>query len=136
MTARTAHCACGALRVETRGDPATAIAVCNCVECQRRTGSAFGFSGYWREEDVTVAGESRAWQRRSDAGRNIEFRFCETCGGTVWWRAEFLPGQIGVALGMFADPDAFAPQIALWTRSRHAWLDGETSLPSCEKGRG
>ena len=38
---RTAHCCCGALRVQVFADP-NAVGVCHCGECQRRTGSVFG----------------------------------------------------------------------------------------------
>ena len=40
---RTAHCSCGALRVEVSADP-DAVVACHCGECQRRTGSVFGRS--------------------------------------------------------------------------------------------
>jgi hypothetical protein len=38
---RHAPCSCGRLRVEVDGEPAR-ISVCHCLECQRRTGTAFG----------------------------------------------------------------------------------------------
>jgi hypothetical protein len=35
------RCCCGALRAEVTGEPPR-VGVCHCMECQRRTGSAFG----------------------------------------------------------------------------------------------
>ncbi len=38
---REAACHCGQLRLEVTGEPQT-VSICNCLACQRRTGSAFG----------------------------------------------------------------------------------------------
>jgi hypothetical protein len=46
---RTAHCCCGALRVEASADP-DAVVACHCGECQRRTGSVFGVGAYFKRE--------------------------------------------------------------------------------------
>ena len=42
---RTAHCSCGALRVEVSAD-SDAVVACHCGECQRRTGSVFDAGEY------------------------------------------------------------------------------------------
>jgi hypothetical protein len=42
---RTAHCSCGALRVEVAGEP-DAVVACHCGQCQRRTGSVFGVGAF------------------------------------------------------------------------------------------
>ena len=48
---RTAHCSCGALRVEVSADP-DAVVACHCGECQRRTGSMFGVGAYFKKEHI------------------------------------------------------------------------------------
>jgi hypothetical protein len=48
---RTAHCCCGALRVEASADP-DVVGVCHCGECQRRTGSVFGVVAFFKKEHV------------------------------------------------------------------------------------
>ena len=40
MTTRRASCTCGQLHLETTGEPVR-VSVCHCLDCQRRTGSAF-----------------------------------------------------------------------------------------------
>ena len=42
MTAREASCSCGRIRLRCKGEPVR-ISVCHCLECQKRTGSAFNF---------------------------------------------------------------------------------------------
>ena len=39
MPSRQASCHCGQLRLEATGEP-FAVSICNCLACQRRTGSA------------------------------------------------------------------------------------------------
>ena len=131
---RTASCSCGALSAKVYGEPVT-VAICSCEECQRRTGSAFGYSGYWDEAKVAVEGENVAWTRRSAVGRALEFHFCPTCGSTLWWRAEFLVGKIGLALGNFADGEMFVPTVAVWDKRRHPWLAHLEDLKVYPEGR-
>jgi hypothetical protein len=55
---KTAHCCCGALRVEISADP-DLVGVCHCGECQRRTGSVFGVNAYFKREYVRADGPSK-----------------------------------------------------------------------------
>ena len=56
---RTAHCSCGALRVEVYADP-DAVGVCHCGECHRRTGSVFSVSAFFKKEHVRAEGTAFA----------------------------------------------------------------------------
>ncbi|MBF9030042.1 aldehyde-activating protein [Rhodobacterales bacterium HKCCE3408] len=130
---RHSTCSCGQLTADVTGEP-FAVALCSCEECQRRTGSAFGFSGYWMEENVAISGESKAWARISAVGRRLEFHFCPTCGSTIWWVAEFLPGRIGLALGNM-DHAGLTPVVRVWDKRRADWLDHLDRMDVFEEGR-
>ncbi len=119
---REAACSCGKLRVFTEGDPVR-VSVCHCLECQKRTGSAFGFQARWRKELVRIEGESTAWSRKGDDGSTVEFHFCPTCGSTVWYRIDDMPDFIAVAVGNFADPAFPAPRVSVYETRKHAWID-------------
>ena len=93
---KTAACACGALGV-TVAEPPANVHICSCLECQRRSGSAFTYTAFFPEAAVSVAGEYRSWKRTSDARRFHESNFCPTCGTSVFYRLEAWPGVIGVA---------------------------------------
>ena len=80
---RTAHCACGALRVEVSADPAV-VGVCHCGECQRRTGSVFGVGAYFKREHIRTQGPSKIYVRDGQEGRKLRMHFCPTCGTTVF----------------------------------------------------
>ena len=55
-------------------------------------------------------------------GRALEFRFCPTCGSTVYWIPEFRPNLVAIALGCFEDPDAMEPTQSVYEATRHAWV--------------
>lgn len=125
---RTAHCVCGQLRVTATGDPAR-VNLCSCQECQRRSGSAFQLGALFDDGQIkTIEGEAKSYTRTGDSGHTMTLHFCPTCGVSVYFHAEVRPGMTGIHAGCFADPDFPAPDMSLWTRSRHHWL----TLPKTE----
>lgn len=124
---RIAHCCCGLLSAAATGEPAL-VAACHCMECQRRTGSAFGVSTYFPKQQVRTEGTSKVYVRDSDAGRKIELHFCPNCGSTVFWNADFLPDLTGIAFGAFADPSMPRPTVSAWETTRHPWVTFDHEL--------
>jgi len=118
---RTATCGCGGLRVTATGEP-YGSPQCHCLACQRRRGSPFGVSAYFRDDQVTVEGDSRSFSRRGSSGAELTNFFCPTCGTTVFWRTALHPDGIGVAVGCFADPAFPAPLRSVWEATRHHWV--------------
>ena len=55
MATREAACHCGQLRLEVEGDPFV-VSLCHCLDCQRRTGSAFGIQAGFLRDQIEVAG--------------------------------------------------------------------------------
>ena len=120
--ARRATCRCGQLAIECHGEPLR-ISVCHCLDCQRRSGSAFAAQARFPEEAVTATGAWRTWQTVRESGRSAEFCFCDTCGSTLFYRNEALPGQVAVAIGAFADPSFPAPWFSIYESRKHAWVE-------------
>ena len=88
-----------------------------------RTGSAFGISCYFPNEKVKVLqGSMNTYQRVSDAGRRLTFQFCDKCGTTVLWHAEFLPDATGIAGGTFDDTEWLTPERHVWASSAQRWI--------------
>jgi hypothetical protein len=121
MATRTATCSCGQLSVTTQGEPIR-ISVCHCLACQKRTGSAFGTQARWPKDKVKCEGEYRIWRRIGDEGNAIDFRFCPTCGSTVWYTINDMPDTIAVAVGAFADPKFPPPNFSVYEVRRHTWV--------------
>jgi hypothetical protein len=119
---RRATCRCGQLAIDCAGEPIR-ISVCHCLDCQRRSGSAFAAQARFPEAAVTVTGAWRTWIAVRDSGRSAEFCFCNTCGSTLFYRNEALPGQVAVAVGAFADPTFPAPWFSIYENRKHAWVE-------------
>ncbi|MGH6891554.1 MAG: GFA family protein [Dongiaceae bacterium] len=129
---RKAECSCGQLSIATDGDPKE-ICVCNCLACQKYTGSAFGIPNYWpKSAIVAISGESRMFRRVSDANRWIEKHFRPVCGDTIYRYVEFDLDAVGIPVGNFADPLSLRPQVSYWARSKHSWVTLPEGLKSFE----
>ncbi len=120
MSIRTAACACGQLRIACTGEPQR-VSVCHCLDCQRRTGSAFGVAAFFRRDAVKAEGRETTCRRTADSGRGLTFHFCPDCGGTVFWEPDFRPDSVAVAVGAFADPSFPAPEKAVFEERAHPW---------------
>jgi hypothetical protein len=114
----TARCCCGACSIEVEGAPLM-NAICHCGNCKRRTGSAFGWSTYFADEQVIGrSGDVRCYEIGD--GRQQRF-FCAACGTTLYWKTDRQPGQTGIAGGCFIEPPP-APTRRVVNEGRPAWL--------------
>ncbi|HEX4737126.1 MAG TPA: GFA family protein [Allosphingosinicella sp.] len=126
---RVATCHCGALALECRGEPLK-VSLCHCLDCQRRTGSAFSVAVFYPREQVSaLRGETASFERGSASGFDVTFRFCPRCGTNLWWEPARLPELVGIAIGGFADSAFPAPEQAVWSKDRHQWLDVLADIP-------
>ena len=116
-----AACQCGQLVATCAGAPVR-VSVCHCLDCQRRSGSAFAAQARFPADRVTIEGASHTWRRTGDDGGTATFHFCPGCGSTVHFRADALPGFVTVALGAFADPGFSPPTVSVYEDRRHAWV--------------
>lgn len=126
---RTATCACGSLRVLTRGEPDT-ISMCHCDECQRRSGSPFGVGVFFRNDQVEISGAHNSFRRPAPEGRFVTNHFCPRCGTSVFWEADKRPGFCIVALGCFADPAFPPPTRSVFERDKHPWIAFGIEIPT------
>ena len=128
-TTKTAACSCGKATITVRGAPAFS-AICCCRDCQQRSGSAFGLSAYFADDQVVDhAGDVTTFRRVSAKHRWLDFRFCPVCGTTVWWQAEFLPGKVGVAAALL-DLPGFAPDGAYFCATKPDFVTFDPSIPT------
>lgn len=127
---RTAMCQCGELSVKCDGE-ISQIFMCHCEMCQRRTGSSYNLGAWFTAENVSAEGEEKIYKRTGELGTEWEMRFCPKCGTSVYWTLEAVfPGQIGVAVGCFADPGFPEPTVSVYGERRHKWLQQPQGMPS------
>jgi len=121
MTERLATCRCGQLQAHCTGKPVR-VSVCHCLECQKRSGSAFAAQARWPDAQVEITGQSKIWERLGDSGGRGTFRFCPVCGSTVTYVIDSMPGLTAVAVGAFADPSFPPPKYSVYENRRHPWV--------------
>jgi hypothetical protein len=123
MTTRTATCRCGQLSATCTGEPVR-VSVCHCLECQKRSGSAFSAQARWPAEQVAIAGASKTFVHTADSGNTITHHFCPDCGSTVHYRIDGkFDGLIAIPVGAFADPAFPAPRFSVWEERKHQWVE-------------
>jgi len=122
---RQATCCCGDATISVEGEPQI-HGICHCDDCKRRTGSAFGWSAYFRDERIVrKTGETL---RYTIAGREPQERcFCKRCGSTLYWKTESLrlKGLTGIAGGNFVETPL--PELKVSFRSNQKCLGGDAS---------
>lgn len=116
-----ASCSCGQLRLVADGDPVR-VSICNCLACQRRTGSVFGVQARYDAERVRMEGRFTEYLRVSDDGDERLFRFCPECGSTVFYTYPGADDVIAVPVGAFADPSFPPPVRSIYDNRRHPWV--------------
>jgi len=133
VVTRTAHCGCGALRVDADGEPA-AVIVCHCSDCQRRTGSVMGVGAYFAKDMVKASGPAKAFTRTGRSGGAFTQYFCPDCGTALYWEAALRPGLVGVAVGGFGGTALPLPTRSVWEENKHGWVTLGADIPGHEQG--
>jgi hypothetical protein len=139
MATRTSSCNCGQLTLTFEGPDPERISMCQCYECQRRTGSVLSVQARLPREHVTIEGRSTTWTFPSKDGKQAEFRscdsggaryhFCPDCGSTVYWDISVAPELVGAAVGTFTDPTFPPPMISGFEAYGHPWAMNPSELP-------
>ena len=123
MTTRRAECSCGQLAAICEGEPVR-VSVCHCLECKRRSGSAFSNNARFPEAKVTFEGRSKEYTRVADSENRVIYNFCPECGTTVHYRIDAQPGLIAIPVGAFADLNFPAPFVSVYHESRrYPWVE-------------
>lgn len=123
MTSHTASCRCGQLKAIVTGDPVR-VSVCHCLNCKKRSGSAFAVQARWPAEQVSIEGRSSSFKKVADSGNWATFHFCPDCGSDVHYdnNGKF-DGQVAIPLGAFDDPFFLTPHFSVWEERKHDWVE-------------
>jgi hypothetical protein len=123
MTTRRAECCCGKLSAICVGEPIR-VTVCHCLNCKRRTGSAFSLNARYAAQQVSLEGEVKTFTRVGDEGGGATYSLCPDCGTIVQYRMHEEPEVVAVPVGTFADLDFPAPTRSLFhQRRRYPWVE-------------
>jgi hypothetical protein len=127
MTAHNASCRCGQLTAIVTGEPVR-VSVCHCLNCKKRSGSAFAVQARWPRAQVQIAGESKTFVKVADSGNRATFHFCPECGSDVYYEIDGkfddkFNDLIAVPLGAFDDPFFLRPAFSVWESRMHDWIE-------------
>jgi hypothetical protein len=122
MKSRQSTCSCGQLTITCEGEPVRS-SMCHCTACQKRTGNPFGVQARFPRDRTKVEGHATAWVRTGDSGNTLTYHFCPTCGATVYYELDDIPGFVGVPVGGFADPSFPPPTVSVFGDHRYPWTE-------------
>lgn len=123
MITRTASCRCGQLTATVTGEPVR-VSVCHCLNCKKRSGSAFAVQARWPSAQVKIEGRSKTFVKVADSGNSATFHFCPDCGSDVYYvnNGKF-EDLIAIPVGAFDDPWFARPAYSVWEERKHAWVE-------------
>ena len=127
MTTRTASCRCGQLHATVIGEPVR-VSVCHCLNCKKRSGSAFAVQARWPSAQVTIEGRSKTFVKVADSGNRATFHFCPECGSDVFYEIDGrfddkFNDLVAIPLGAFDDPYWASPAFSVWEQRKHDWVE-------------
>ena len=127
MIPRTASCRCGQLKASVTGEPVR-VSVCHCLNCKKRSGSAFAVQARWPRDDTQIEGQSKTFVKVADSGNRATFHFCPECGSDVFYEIDGkfddkFNELLAIPLGAFDDPFFLSPNFSVWESRKHDWVE-------------
>ena len=124
-------CDCRAVRYRLESRPLF-VHCCHCRWCQRETGSAFVLNALIEAARVTLLGaEPDLIPTPSNSGKGQLIARCPTCRIALWSvYAGAGPRFRFVRVGTLDDPDAFPPDIHIFTASKQPWVILPAGVPA------
>ena len=122
-------CRCSAVRYETDAEPIMALQ-CQCRECQHATGSGHGNWLIFPVAQMKIMGTPARFNRPTDSGNAFVQEFCKDCGAPLFGRPSAQKEGVGVLAGSLDHPEAFTPQLVVYTERGHDWDKIDPALQS------
>lgn len=121
-TILTGRCSCGALSAICNGAP-TRVSICHCLDCKRRSGSAFSWTARFPRAQVRIEGQAASWRQSGPSGALTTRRFCPLCGVTMAYASDADPEVVAIPCGVFADSGVLTPFRTAWAERRNPWVE-------------
>jgi hypothetical protein len=127
-------CHCGEIKYEAEVDTEK-VMICNCVDCQTLSGSAFRVNVYVDASNLKLLlGEPSEYVRTAESGNKRVQAFCRNCGtGLYATSADGRPRVYALRWGTARQRDQLVPKRQIWLRSRQNWLSDLDSIPGTKK---
>ncbi|MBW2941256.1 GFA family protein [Zhongshania aquimaris] len=119
-------CSCGETRYQLMRGPMI-VHCCHCCWCQRESGSAFAVNGLIEAVEVQLLrGEPEVIDTPSNSGGGQQITRCSICRIALWSNYSAAKDAIRfVRMGTLDKPQAFPPDIHIFTSSKQSWINLE-----------
>lgn len=116
-------CLCGACRYDVRGDADFAVQ-CYCSDCRKVSGGGHLPQLAFSSDNINASGPVKCYRAVSDAGNDLDFKFCGDCGSPLFKVTSKLPETVFVMVGSLDDPAVYKPQYKAFEEARLPWDNG------------
>ncbi len=128
MDGHDGGCLCGKVRFQVSA-PKIDSGYCHCRTCQKNSGAPVVA---W----VTFPATGFAWTQGAPgnyrSSPQARRQFCADCGSYMVFLSDWFPGEVSVNTASFDDPEAFPPEMHIFTDARISWLHIDDDLPRHE----
>ena len=124
-------CLCGAVSYRVTAEPVAKVQ-CHCTDCQKVSG-ATAVSLYLVPRDaLTAEGDMTEFEKTGDSGHKARMTFCAKCCTRLFGFPDAAPHLVTVTAMSLDEPEAFAPDANIFTRSACHWDVMDPDLPAFE----
>lgn len=113
-------CMCGSIKYEVIEKPQLSF-LCQCRQCQKITGSGHSAEFVVLEKAVSLTGELKSYEMKSDQGNTVYSQFCPTCGNPILKKSTGYPGLVFFHAATLEEPERFNPEKVFWCSSGQPW---------------
>ena len=106
-------CLCGAVRWRLEERP-LGINACHCDDCKKLTGATNLLMLLAHRAMFHHQGETHAWRKRADSGREIDIVRCAVCGTRLWHEPLSSPALVFIAAGTLDQAGWAVPASHIW----------------------
>jgi hypothetical protein len=130
-------CSCRAVRYRMTSRPLF-VHCCHCRWCQRESGAAFALNALIESDRVQLlSGAPRPILTPSESGKGQRIVRCPDCHVALWSHYAGAGDAFKfLRVGTLDDPDAFPPDIHIFTASKQPWValpQGTPAVPEYYK---
>lgn len=116
----TGGCGCGEIRYTIASDPIF-MNHCQCLQCQRLSGTGHGSYLTFNNEMLVLTGEPETRAFTGDSGNIKRHGICRSCNSPVTLTFDAMPALFTVTAASLDDPTRFAPQGVTYASRGHQW---------------
>ena len=120
-------CLCGKVRYECQEEAGGGH--CHCIDCRKSSGTGHCSHMIVPEAAFKISGNVRFFDKPADSGNMISRGFCPECGSPIYSKNSGVPGMVFVRASSLDDPQAFRPQMVVYTDRAASWDHMDPSLP-------